>query len=544
MESDIVNERDEKDFSSNNEFNIQIKKPFELKPHQIKAIKWMINNESCPHRGIRGGILSMEMGLGKTLSSLVLTMIDKRDIDNKMPDLVVCSKTVLYEWKNNIDKFFGSDCRYLVFHKSFLKEYNEMNIITFKQYDIVLTTYDVVANTAKKEKIANRDKDYRLKRKHISSSHGPSLLFKIHWNRIIADESHTFSNPTSLRFYSMLCLRSSKRWGLTGTPIRNYSSDLFSQLVYLGFSDSNAQLAPKKFNYRVYEKYELNKCVLFQSYESEHVTLPSSESNNEILEFDNNESDMYSEQNIYDYFSGVMKNVYRLFVQKTVSFSCVLELFLRLRQICISPSLLVSEKSKPSGIMKKILKSVPIEMKNRIDTFDLSVKISKIVLKIKSVPPNEKIIVFSFFKKTFQLIEKGLEGTKKCITISGDVVSRERESAIDLFKNSNDHNLLFLTYKSGSEGLNLTIANHVILSEPWWCNAVMEQAVARIYRLGQINNIHVHTFIMKNSIEERIVEICKSKKELVKSFSQPTLNKKVKIDSNTLGYIIGVRAKI
>jgi SNF2 family DNA or RNA helicase len=183
-----------------------------------------------------------------------------------------------------------------------------------------------------------------------------------------------------------------------------------------------------------------------------------------------------------------------------------------------------------------------------------STKIRKIVEKIRKVVDvkKEKIVIFSMFRASLNLLGMALLKEKiKFVQIDGETKGLTRKGKLDKFKKDERVNVLLISYKVGGQGINITEANECILLEPWWTPAIHEQAESRLHRTGQTREVishHVY-FNFKGSIETRILDVCKKKKMIEKSYlgtkaggSMMSSSKKVaKLDMATLGFILGVR---
>ena len=174
-----------------------------------------------------------------------------------------------------------------------------------------------------------------------------------------------------------------------------------------------------------------------------------------------------------------------------------------------------------------------------------SSRMDAIVRVLRSVPRGEKVLVFSTFSTALDLLIDACKAgfpELGIIKVDGKVVGKEREELLSRFKTRDDVGALFLTYKVGSEGLNLIEATRVICMEPWWTNAVHDQAKARCWRTGQTEEVHVYNLYAKNSIEDRILEICGEKSDMADAVLQGT-SKRVStgLDKATLGRILGLR---
>jgi Superfamily II DNA/RNA helicases, SNF2 family len=151
-----------KPLKKKNQFGLYMNEGTSLKKHQVEAIDWLLNKEKVKaENGIRGGILSYTMGLGKTLISLSVIMKDK------LPTLVITPKTVLYEWKSNIDTFFGASCPYLIFRKDECPEFDSLTRADFLKYKVILTTYETVMGLAKNTRYWKTSISWMLVRKRL-----------------------------------------------------------------------------------------------------------------------------------------------------------------------------------------------------------------------------------------------------------------------------------------------------------------------------------------------------------------------------------------
>ena len=535
-------------FEEPDQFNVCLKKGFRLYHHQIDAVKWMKNREQISHHGITGGILALTMGLGKTITCLELCMSDG---ETEYPNLVICSKTVVYEWKRDIAKFFGDSCPFLFFHGT-EKQISDITMKRLKKYKIIITTYETAMTIAKKENIDDKvlikdENDRRVGVKSINSHNlninttGINLLFHTPWNRIICDESHRFSNPKTNTFVSIMGLYSKRKWCLSGTPIRNYSTDIYSQLRFCGY---NSVVNEKNFNFEIYKRQCLFESILCKNYQDAGIVLPNVIEHNIELELDGEEKDLY------DFCLCRIREEYKKFLLGSCDFSNILTMFLRLRQICISAYTMLPESDRKYKENNEVETYNPTEMylndwiKNKYGTSGIeSKKISAIIEIIKKIPKGEKVLIFTSFKRIIDIISLAINtklSGKKFLVLDGDVKGEKRDKTIDAFKDTElGYDIMLISYKVGSEGLNLIESNHIILCENWWTPVVQEQAKSRTHRIGQTRNINVWSIIVKNSIEERIEEICKNKKILINSFLDNNQNKqRISLDSYTMGRIL------
>lgn len=545
-------------------FGFRLRKGFKLHEHQEDAIMWNKDRSKSGRCGFKGGVLALDMGLGKTISTcgtiasesydptemLISAGLSKNVINiikryencdfHTMPNLVVCPKSIIYEWKNDIEKFFGDTLPYFVFTKQSLgKKFDDVTFKELRKYKIILTTYETVMNIVKKCKTADRQfilddgqrkigiKNARKPNmENIYDVSGGSLLVKTSWNWVVADESHRFANPKSATFYAMMCLYGDKKLCLSGTPLRNFQSDLYSQFRFCGF---DMYMYAKQFNYNVYERNRLYEFILCKDYKDAKIELPDVVEHEEIITLEGREKE------IYEYYKNASRLALEEFAIGTTNFANVLTLFLRLRQVCISAYTILEESSrnykgdtnkkytKAQEALDKMTQGLATWVKDRTGTSGIkSAKVMKIMDIIGKIPRGEKVLVFTSFKKVIDVLNLAITEkypNKKFLNLDGDVTGDERNQTLDIFKDPNaGYDVMFVSYKVGSEGLNLTEANHVIMCENWWCQKVLSQARRRAHRVGQKKIVHMWKILIQNSIEERIEEVCRQKEKLCEDF--------------------------
>lgn len=332
----------------------RMRRPWQLFPYQMNAVCWMQGREALPPasvHGLRGGIVALSMGLGKTLVTMAHALIDKHMHPGAAPTLVIVSKQILWEWANDHAKFYGqSRLRVFFMHSSMMKRpVEDVDWDSLKGCDIVVTTYDVVAHASRTHNIAdqrvlirnnagavqtieecqpNTFTDYTIK--------GPRLLFHVTWQRIVTDESHLFSNRRSSLFHALMSLQARFKWCLTGTAIRNTAQDLWSLLRFCG-AQRAALGALKRFNMELVYQLGLVDGIHFRSYEDVGVKLPEKREHREIIKWD--ETDEMRKR--YEQFHAAAKRELVAFEQNEagVTYANVLELFTKMRALCNAPVL-------------------------------------------------------------------------------------------------------------------------------------------------------------------------------------------------------------
>lgn len=527
---------------------LSLKKPYELYPHQEQAIHFMkkMENETTQ---LRGGIVSLKMGLGKTLSALSHILTAPK---GEWPTLIVVSKTIIDVWiEDGINKFFADSHKpkVCVFTKKTYKNYASVVPEDFKEYDIVITTYTTLSSVYKKiedkikqdiqvmgdiHSLMNGRVAYlrvRTSRDINLSSNEPiglEALYYINWERIVCDEAHVFTNSTTLTFSAVMAVVSKNRWCLTGTPFRNDYEDIYSLLRFSGWDDG----VSKSFNDFKRKRdcgiREIcNKYILSMGYKEVDIKLPQShEIIHKINFLDKQEKQYYRWM-----FSFILETIEDYEGAETITerrqqWGFILALFTHLRQASITAYLTrTSQKIREKCINNKVLLNW-LDDKNGT-AGKKSTKIAKVFEIAKSIPLSDKFIIFSTFSSALEILFEFFEENAPemgCIIVDGEN-SNQRDFLIESFKNNKDIRCLFTTYKIGSEGLNLTEANHCIFVDPWWSDTVHQQARARILRTGQQKETYIYHVEIENTIEKRILEKCKEKQQKEHSMLNETFQK-------------------
>lgn len=550
---------------------LPLKEPYNLFPHQITSLQWMKERELKPHYGIRGGILSLKQGLGKSLNALAHILISPK---GEFPTLIISSLSVMHEWRSQgVEKFFGSSVKVLFYHKIFLNKniYDNIDRETLIKYDIVFTTYDVCVQATKEKMYHEETYEFgeegtmwvgkvlavhcrtlnQVDKPHVK---GHGILYCTPWERVICDESQKFANPSTKVYKCMMALYGKYKWCLTGTPIRNYDCDIWAQLRFCGYVGITKAIEWKRGGLRTFKNHNLEICIFTMDYIDAKVEIPPKEERNEPVELTGNH------KIFYDWMLGETVIAYDEMMKGHCSFASILAMLTRLRQCAIAPYLTTSQSKRiKNATERKYQEAMDKKIKERFQNSEMyqwlcnketdsgieSSKVREIVDILRNIPKGEKVLVFSMFTSCLDLL---VDAVKKHIPdftyeqFDGDVKGLDRPAVIERFRNDKDLRCLFLNYKVGSEGLNLTEANHCICIEPWWTNAVHNQAKSRCWRSGQTKPVIVYNVLSNNTIEGKIMEICRAKDVLASSYLEGTEKPlgRVGLNKFTLGKILGI----
>lgn len=467
----------------NNNIKVPVSLNASLRPYQIEGFKWLANL----YEQSLGACLADDMGLGKTLQAITLILyiqsklsspykiIEQGQLDLFSPQktkelciLIVLPASLVFNWKNELLKFAPQLNVYC--HVGSLR-YQNSNLIS--NFEIILTTYNIIL----------RDSE---------------ILKKITFNCIILDESQQIKNKDSKLFNAVSALDSPFRLTLSGTPIENSLSDLWSQMQFINPGILGSFSHFKKNFKEDIEKYndgylmeELKKIVqpyiLRRTKKAVAPDLPNLTEQIHYCEMNEKQAE------IYEMEKSAARNQILLQLEHGTEKSSyiILNIIQRLRQIACHPGLLKEYKDIPSEKFEEVLSHFKILFAS-----------------------NQKALVYSSYLQHLEFYKSWL--TKNGINYScftGENNITERNNAVQKFKEE-DCPLFLLSLKAGGVGLNLTEASYVFLLDPWWNPAIENQAIARAHRIGQQQKVTAIRFISLNTIEEKIIKLQERKLQL------------------------------
>ncbi len=454
-----------KEFKTINESDFDVPESLDstMRSYQKDGYRWM---RVLFEHGF-GGILADDMGLGKTLQTLSM-LLALKDEGKEVHALIVTPASLVFNWKAEAAKFTPSLKVATVSGST--KERKEL-ISSHNDYDLLITSYDLL-------------------KRDIALYEGAAF------NIEIIDEAQFIKNHNTAAAKSVRAIKSKHRLALTGTPIENRLSELWSIFEYLmpGFMYSQEQF--RKFIANPIEKYKdqeaaamlkrLTGPFILRRIKSDVLKdLPDKIEEIRVTPLSGDQLKLY--------IAEVAKTQGMLKREKDISDKKIeiLAELMKIREICCDPSL--------------VYKDYKGESAKREATLDL----------IKSaIDGGHKILLFSQFTSMLALLEEDLkEEGISYYKITGDTGKAKRLELVEAFNNG-DVPLFLISLKAGGTGLNLTAADIVIHYDPWWNVAVQNQATDRAHRIGQTKRVTVYKMIAENTIEERIVKMQENKKDL------------------------------
>lgn len=448
-----------------------------LRPYQRQGLGWL---NFLKEYGF-GGCLADDMGLGKTVQVLAILQQIKKQTQNtkkakkvkkdkkNQASLIVAPRSLVFNWIEETKKF--TDLTVLDFSQT-NRESLQPDI---HKYDLVITTYAIL-------------------RKEIEFFKDTTFTYAI------LDEAQAIKNMSSQAAKAARLLNSQYKLCLTGTPIENSLNDLWSLFSFInpGFLEHSSlnNISKFKANDSQKQSYEalakaINPFILRRTKEEVLTDLPPKIEQVLYCELPSSQRSQYNK----------LKKYYRTMLDKQIkkqgfnqSKIQVLEALLRLRQAACHP-----------GLMDKSLVQKP------------SAKVEILLEQLRDVVHNKrKALVFSQFTSMLAIVKSFLEKEGWSYEYL-DGKTKNRQKIVDRFQKDDKCPIFLISLKAGGVGLNLTSADYCFILDPWWNPAVEAQAIDRAHRIGQTNQVYAYRLVAKDTVEERVLELQKTKKELADS---------------------------
>ena len=436
-----------------------------MRNYQVKGFQWLKTLEQYRF----GGILADDMGLGKTLQ-MISVLLSAKEAGKTGTSLIISPASLVYNWGQEFEKFAPKMKVRLVTGSQ--KERAKI-ISEYQDYDVLITSYDLL-----KRDIAEYE--------------------DINFEFQVLDEAQYIKNHSTAAAKAVKVIKSTHRFAMTGTPIENRLSELWSIFDYLmpGFLYSyevfRRELETPIVKYKDEEaSNRLRKMVApFILRRLKGDVLKDLPDKIEEIRYAKLESE---QQKLYD--AQVMHMKEMLESQETEDFQKsklqILAELTKIRQICCDPELLFDKYSGSSAKRQACVELIQ-----------------------SAIEGEHKILVFSQFTSMLELLEQDLKKEKIAYyKITGSTSKEKRVELVNEF-NKDATPVFLISLKAGGTGLNLTGADVVIHYDPWWNQAAQNQATDRAHRIGQTKLVSVYKLIVKDSIEEKIVKMQESKKDL------------------------------
>ncbi|HMJ52980.1 MAG TPA: SNF2-related protein [Polyangiaceae bacterium] len=439
-----------------------------LRPYQEQGLSWL----KFIHDIGSGGVLADDMGLGKTLQTIALLLSVKQE-EKSVKALIVAPTSVVTNWVREIERF-APTLTVALWHGQQRKEQQD----ELETADVIITSYALL----------RRDEE---------------MLKELDLTYAILDEAQHIKNPMSATAAAAKRLRAKRRLALTGTPIENRLSEIWSIFDFV----SPGLLGPlNKFEERFARpiadgdhktaarlRATIHPFILRRTKSEVAKDLPEKIEMDQICDLAGEQKSLYT-QVVREVRAQIMGDVERLGVSG--AHIQILAGLTRLRQAACDPRLLGLPRPFSDEDSGKL-----IALRELVEECEAG---------------GHKVLVFSQFVTMLQLIKNALD--KDGITYEYlDGSTKDRPERVDRFQNDPGCTVFLISLKAGGTGLNLTAADTVIHFDPWWNPAVEDQATDRAHRIGQTKVVTAYRLVAAGTIEEKILQLKAKKRELVSS---------------------------
>lgn len=440
----------------------------ELRPYQTEGVYWLERLRLM----FLNGILADDMGLGKTVQAI--TAITQNNNKNKgARSLIVCPTSLLYNWKEELHKF-NPKLRAIVIDG--IPNQRKKLLSKMGDFDVIITSYTLL-------------------QKDIET------YAQVPFSYAILDEAQHIKNRGTRNAKSVKMIQASHRLILTGTPIENSLDELWSLMDFLmpGFLSTYDRFVEKYLRVAgaqqaqniEYLRKKVSPFILRRMKSDVLQDLPPVSEIVYHCQLSNVQLELYK-----SYAASARDELVKLverdgFDKVQIH---VLATLTRLKQICCHPAIFAKEKAEMGDSAK----------------YDMLLELLQIL-----VESNHKTVIFSQYTRMLQIMREDFE--QRGIKFSYlDGTTKNRLEIVKEFNENVQIPVFLVSLKAGGTGLNLVGADTVIHYDMWWNPAVENQATDRVHRIGQKNSVSSYKLITLNTIEEKIVEMQRRKKGLVK----------------------------
>lgn len=464
----------------------------ELRGYQRDGFSWLVFLGSF---GL-GACLADDMGLGKTVQLISYLLHRKENSSGGAPSLIVCPTSVLGNWQKELAKFAPSLRAML--HYGSRRLTNDDFFAAASEADVVLTSFAT----------ASLDQEW---------------LSEYHWGAVCLDEAQNIKNAQTKQSAAVRSFPARHRIALTGTPIENRLSELWSIYDFMnpgflgtakGFQERFANpIEKEKDPRRTADLQKLVKPFMLRRKKKDPAIQLDLPEKNEMKTYVNLTGEQAA---LYDQtVNELMERMKKL--EGIERKGAILSALTKLKQLCDHPALLLQE-------------SLPLQPnaetgKDELDAERIasrSSKLERLLAMVKEVrEEEERCIIFTQYIGMGEMLQRILsqELGEPVLYLNGSTSKTARDRMVESFQSrtlppEEQPNVFILSLKAGGVGLNLTAANHVFHFDRWWNPAVENQATDRAYRMGQTRDVQVHKFIALGTLEERIDEMLESKQQL------------------------------
>ena len=449
-----------------------------LRPYQLKGVSWLAFLKQF---GL-GACLADDMGLGKTAELIALLLHDlaNRNGDSKKDaTLVICPMSIVGNWQRELQRFAPS-LKVMVHHGA-ERLSGQAFVDEVEKHDVVITTYS----------LALRDKEH---------------LAPITWEQVVIDEAQNIKNESAKQTQAIKKLDANYKIALTGTPVENRLSELWSIMEFLnpGYLGSSTEFH-KNFAMPIERYHNAERADALKRLTQPFI-LRRLKTDKDIIQDLPDKMEMKVFCNLTQEQASLYEAVVKEMMERIEKADgierrgLVLATLTKLKQVCNHPAHFMGDGSR-------------LELR--------SGKLNRLEEMLEEVlAAGDKALIFTQFAEMGGLLRTELQERlgREVLFLHGGTQKKQRDIMVQRFQEERRGSPLFiLSLKAGGVGLNLTAANHVFHFDRWWNPAVENQATDRAFRIGQKKNVQVRKFVCVGTLEERIDQMIEQKKELAES---------------------------
>ncbi|HVB61799.1 MAG TPA: DEAD/DEAH box helicase [Ktedonobacteraceae bacterium] len=448
----------------------------QLRPYQLKGASWMAFLKQFGF----GACLADDMGLGKTVTFISLLLHDREQGEAiTAPSLLICPMSIVGNWQRELQRFAPSLS--VMIHHGAERLSDEAFLEEARQHDIVITTYS----------LALRDQEH---------------LARIDWNYLVIDEAQNIKNDAAKQTKAIKGIKARYRVALTGTPVENRLSELWSIMDFLNPRYLGSGTEFRRSFATPIEKYHDAKQAETLKQLIQPFVLRRVKTDKSIIKDLPDKLEMKVFCNLTQEQASLYEAVVKEMMEKIEGSEgierkgLVLSTLLKLKQVCNHPAQFMSDGSNLSGRSGKLA---------RLEE-----------MLAEALAAGDKALIFTQFAEMGKLLRQYLQSTldSEVLFLHGATSKKQRDIMVQRFQEERHGPSIFLlSIKAGGVGLNLTAANHVFHFDRWWNPAVENQATDRAFRIGQLKNVQVHKFVCIGTVEEHIDQMIEEKKGLAES---------------------------
>ena len=478
-----------------------------LRPYQERGLAWL----AFLDRFGLGGCLADDMGLGKTIQMIALLQHERATAEGRVirPTLLVCPMSVAGNWRRELERF-APELRVHIQHGP-NRPVGEDFATRADECDVVVTTYALVS----------RDRTW---------------IECVEWERVVLDEAQHVKNPPTKQATAIRSLKSRHRVALTGTPVENRLTELWSIMEFClpGFLGPQAEFR-RRYAIPIERhrdelrgerlKQLVGPFVLRRLKTDEGVAddLPPLVENRQHVPLTPEQARLYDT---------VVQDMLRQVDEATGMRrrGLVLSGLVRLKQICNHPAHFLKETDIAPNTGERLSQR--------------SGKSARLVEILEEVlAGDDRALVFTQFRQMGHLLATILrqEFDMEPLFLHGGTPQGRRDQMIERFQSGDSSPIFLLSLKAGGVGVNLTSANHVIHFDRWWNPAVENQATDRAFRIGQTRTVNVHKMITSGTLEERIDQMIEQKTDLARRIIGTGESWLTELDSDRLRDVLSLR---